>query len=161
MITSNSGHDLRTPVDFYVFKCSAKQCSLEAIVTAPHCPACAFSVISHPIQGFYFWLLLRFCRPYFDTVLMYCRLSNIQHPFHNLQTNIFYFLDFFSSFLSFLRAWSLGTRTVFLWLLALMKYFGCVFIKFVLSWRINAVGNSHPSCLHDTHVAFIFIGILC
>lgn len=41
MITSNSGCDLRTPVDVYAFKCEAKQCSLEVVVTAPRCPACA------------------------------------------------------------------------------------------------------------------------
>lgn len=39
--------------------------------------------------------------------------------------------------------------------------FWLCFIKVVLSWKINAIGNSHPSSLYDTHVAFILISMLC
>ena len=42
MITSNSGCDLRPPVDTYAFKCEAKQCSLEVALTASCCAAGAF-----------------------------------------------------------------------------------------------------------------------
>lgn len=43
MITSNSGCDLRPPVDTYAFKCEAKQCSLEVALTTSCCAACAFT----------------------------------------------------------------------------------------------------------------------
>lgn len=42
VITSNSGCDLRPPVDTYAFKCEAKQWSLEVALTASCCAACAF-----------------------------------------------------------------------------------------------------------------------
>lgn len=42
MITSNSGCDLRPPVDTYAFKSEARQCSLELVLTASCCAACAF-----------------------------------------------------------------------------------------------------------------------
>lgn len=41
MITSNSGYDLRPPVDTYAFKCEAKQSLLEGALTASCCAACA------------------------------------------------------------------------------------------------------------------------
>lgn len=116
------------------------------------------------IQEFYFWLLLILCGPCFDTELMYCSLSDMATkslPQSSHQHLLFFIPSFF-----FLRAWSLanparyGTHTVFL-IAGSYEVLWLCFIKLVLSWRINAVGNSHPSCLYDTHVAFIFIGMLC
>lgn len=92
---------------------------------------------------FYFWLLLSFCRPCLDTEFMYWgQHSNMttkslkKHlPPSSHQHLSFIFHVFFFFLLSLLTAWSLaspawyGTHTVFLWLLALMKNFGCVLLK--------------------------------
>lgn len=114
MITSISGHDLRTPVDIYAFKCEAKQCSLEVVVMAPRCLACTFigketwissfcGTICLPSPAkywFYFWLQLIHCWPCLDCVsadsIPTCRLN----PWKNIfpPTSFLYFLCFFSFF---------------------------------------------------------------
>lgn len=54
MITSNSGCDLRPPVDTYAFKCEAKQSSLEVALTASRCAACAFIRGRRGFEAFFF-----------------------------------------------------------------------------------------------------------
>lgn len=62
MITSNSGCDLRPPVDAYAFKCEAKQCSLEAALTASRCAACAFIQMWRGFVFHFFRFIIRLSR---------------------------------------------------------------------------------------------------
>lgn len=61
MITSNSGCDLRPPVDTYAFKCEAKQSSLEVALTASRGAACAFIRGGRGFEAFFFIALDLVC----------------------------------------------------------------------------------------------------
>lgn len=119
---------------------------------------------------FYFWLLLSFYRPCLDTEFMYWgQHSNMTTKSlkKHLPTNIFP-LFFMLFFLPSVFANSLFSQPSMIWntycfYLTAGSYeeLWLCFIKVVLSWKINAIGNSHPSSFDDTHVAFILISMLC
>lgn len=123
---------------------------------------------------FYFWLLLNFCRPCLDTEFMYWgqhsdmttkslkkHLPPSSHNIFPLVFTLFFLPSIFANSLMFSQPSTIWNTYCFSLTAGSYEELWLYFIKVVLSWRINAIGNSHFSCLYDTHVAFNLISMLC